>query len=141
MNNFLGFTTKINQFGTFLSPILSGLERINDKPGATTATATTTTTIKMSETGKQRRLQKDDLVLVTGANGYIGSHVVDSLLEQGHRVRGTVRSPKPWLAELFDERHGVGRFEPFILPSFDDEAVLADALSGVKGVVHVVSFI
>lgn len=33
------------------------------------------------------------LVLVSGANGYIGSSLVESLLEQGYRVRGTVRDP------------------------------------------------
>ena len=33
------------------------------------------------------------LVLVTGVSGYIGSHIVKQLLEQGnYRVRGTVRS-------------------------------------------------
>jgi dihydroflavonol-4-reductase len=33
----------------------------------------------------------DTLVCVTGASGYIASHVVRVLLERGHRVRGTVR--------------------------------------------------
>jgi len=33
-------------------------------------------------------------VLVTGASGYIALHVVDILLKQGHKVRGTVRSIK-----------------------------------------------
>ncbi|XP_070212933.1 uncharacterized protein [Littorina saxatilis] len=33
-------------------------------------------------------------VLVTGASGYIGSHVVQQLLAEGHMVRGTVRSLK-----------------------------------------------
>ncbi|MCU0831358.1 MAG: NAD-dependent epimerase/dehydratase family protein [Rhizobiaceae bacterium] len=32
-------------------------------------------------------------VLVTGANGFIASHVVELLLQRGHRVTGTVRDP------------------------------------------------
>jgi dihydroflavonol-4-reductase len=33
-------------------------------------------------------------VLVTGASGFIASHIVEQLLAKGHRVRGTVRSLK-----------------------------------------------
>lgn len=32
------------------------------------------------------------VVLVTGATGYIATHVIKQLQEQGHKVRGTVRS-------------------------------------------------
>ncbi|TCD60318.1 hypothetical protein EIP91_010356 [Steccherinum ochraceum] len=39
-------------------------------------------------------LASNVLVLVTGASGYLGSHVVDQLVRSGHRVRGTVRSHK-----------------------------------------------
>jgi len=35
-------------------------------------------------------------VLVTGANGFIGGHVVAALLAAGHVVVGCVRSPAPW---------------------------------------------
>ncbi len=34
-----------------------------------------------------------DLVCVTGASGFIASHLVAELLRQGYRVRGTVRNP------------------------------------------------
>jgi nucleoside-diphosphate-sugar epimerase len=34
------------------------------------------------------------LILVTGASGYLASHVVNTLLKDGYRVRGTVRSLK-----------------------------------------------
>ncbi len=35
----------------------------------------------------------DSPVLVTGASGFIASHIVQQLLESGYRVRGTVRDP------------------------------------------------
>ena len=35
-----------------------------------------------------------ELVLVTGATGYIATHIVQQLLQAGYRVRGTVRSLK-----------------------------------------------
>lgn len=31
-------------------------------------------------------------VLVSGASGYVGAHVVKTLLDRGYSVRGTVRS-------------------------------------------------
>lgn len=34
----------------------------------------------------------DEVVLVTGVSGYLGSHVAKQLQEEGYRVRGTVRS-------------------------------------------------
>ncbi|KAH9826674.1 aldehyde reductase II [Teratosphaeria destructans] len=37
-------------------------------------------------------LPTQSLILVTGANGWLGMHVVDQLLEHGYRVRGTVRN-------------------------------------------------
>lgn len=39
-------------------------------------------------------ISSDDLILVTGASGYIATHIVKQLLELGFRVRGTVRSLK-----------------------------------------------
>ncbi|KAJ9604790.1 hypothetical protein H2200_010905 [Cladophialophora chaetospira] len=85
----------------------------------------------------QRRLAKNDIVLVTGANGYIATHIVDVLLTEGYRVRGTVRGEKPWLNKLFDDRHGKGRFESISVPSLDGEGVYDEAIKGVSGVVVV----
>lgn len=62
------------------------------------------------------------VVLVTGANGYIGSHIIDKLLKAGYLVRGTVRSPEKqkWLQDRFDAAYGKGKFE--LCPVLDIEA-------------------
>lgn len=64
-------------------------------------------------------------VVVLGAAGGIGSHVVEALLDAGHTVRGVTRAPLP-LPE------GV---EPCVADLQDPSAVRA-ALSGAEVVVH-----
>ncbi|KAG5369204.1 putative NADPH-dependent methylglyoxal reductase GRP2 [Yarrowia sp. C11] len=51
--------------------------------------------------------------LVTGATGFLASHVVDQLLKAGHRVIGTVRSPTKAarLAEAFNTQIASGQLE------------------------------
>ena len=53
------------------------------------------------------------LILVTGVNGLIASHIADQLLAAGYRVRGTVRdlARSSWMTPLFESRHGPGHFE------------------------------
>jgi uncharacterized protein YbjT (DUF2867 family) len=77
-------------------------------------------------------------VLVTGANAYIGSHVINILLGLGYRVRGTVRTPRPWLNEYFDACYGPGLFETILVTDFRDPSAFDHALVGVSGVVHMV---
>ncbi|KAI8312030.1 Aldehyde reductase 2 [Colletotrichum sp. SAR11_59] len=83
-------------------------------------------------------LPKGSLILVTGANGYIGAHVIDNLLKLGYHVRGTVRAEKPWLKELFD-KYGEGAFEQVVVPHLEDEEALGHAMTGTAGVVLVAS--
>jgi len=40
-----------------------------------------------------QRMSEQQPILVTGASGYIALHVIQQLLQAGHAVRGTVRSP------------------------------------------------
>lgn len=84
-------------------------------------------------------LPSGSLVLVTGANGFIGSHVVNTFLELGYRVRGTVREPKPWLDDFFTNKYGVGKFESAVVPQIDVADAFKECIKGVAGVVHVAS--
>ncbi|KAK0757255.1 hypothetical protein N5P37_009971 [Trichoderma harzianum] len=79
------------------------------------------------------------LVLVTGANGYIASHIVNELLELGFKVRGTVREEKPWIDRFFEEKYGKGRFESIVVRAMEDDKAFALAAAGTSGVIHVAS--
>lgn len=83
-------------------------------------------------------IPRGSLVLVTGANGYIGSHVVDQLLELGYNVRGTVRDKKPWLDEFFEKKYGKGRFESVAVQAIEEVGAFSNVAEGASGVVHVV---
>jgi nucleoside-diphosphate-sugar epimerase len=58
-------------------------------------------------------LPQGSTILVTGANGYISSHVINQLLKYGYKARGTVRDVEKsaWLQEHFDKEYGTGNFE------------------------------
>lgn len=68
-------------------------------------------------------IPKGSTVLVTGANGFIGSHIADQFLQYGFRVRGTVRDAdkNKWLDDVFRERYGHGRFELRTVPNMADQ--------------------
>ena len=46
-------------------------------------------------------------VLVTGASGFIGIHIVNDLISKGYNVRGSVRSiaKGDYLQEMFGDRY------------------------------------
>lgn len=78
-------------------------------------------------------------ILVTGANGYIGTHVVDQLLGLGYAVRGTVRAEKPRLNEFFAQKYGPdSSFETVLIRSFENQDEIESALEGIDGIIHLV---
>lgn len=77
-------------------------------------------------------------VLVTGANGYVASQIIDVLLQLGYKVRGTVRSAKPWLDQLFEGRYGKGKFQSVVVPDLEAEDAYNEVIKGVSGFLHVV---
>jgi nucleoside-diphosphate-sugar epimerase len=68
-------------------------------------------------------------VLVTGATGFLGSHIAETLVKQGFTVRCTVRpsSSTKWLENLELEKVNV---------NFNDEASLQTACQGVDVVIQ-----
>lgn len=86
-------------------------------------------------------LPKGSLVLVTGANGWIASHVVDQALQAGYNVRGCVRAPEKgqWLVDYADDKYGSGRMELATVPDMGVEGAFDKAVKGVSAFIHVAS--
>lgn len=70
-------------------------------------------------------------MLVIGGCGFIGSHIVDRLLEHGHSIRVFDRQ-----AERF--RQPLNEVE-YLFGNFGDRMAVVDALAGVDAVMHLVS--
>ncbi|KAI1818656.1 hypothetical protein GGS20DRAFT_528129 [Poronia punctata] len=85
----------------------------------------------------------NSLILVTGANGLIGSWVVSKLLEAGYRVRGTVRSitKSSWMIPFFnqDQDQDQDRFELVQVSDFGAPNAWDGAVKGVAGIAAVAS--
>ncbi|KAF2859135.1 aldehyde reductase [Piedraia hortae CBS 480.64] len=86
-------------------------------------------------------LPLDSLVLVTGANGWLGMHVVDQLLRYGYRVRGTVRDLEKavWTSKYFWDNYGPERYSVAVVPDMTPRGAFDAAIRGCAGVVHLAS--
>lgn len=81
-------------------------------------------------------------VCVTGANGFLGSHIVQQLLQAGYRVRGTVRNS----ADLNKTKHllslpgASARLELLSAEMRPEDSVgFDDAIDGCSAVIHTAS--
>lgn len=87
-------------------------------------------------------MSANEPVLVTGANGYLGSHITADLLRRGYRVRAGVRGPRRE-AELKEDlrRSGHERLEAltFVHLDLDSDDGWLEAAQGARYVLHVAS--
>ncbi|KAM0786222.1 hypothetical protein ACM66B_007025 [Microbotryomycetes sp. NB124-2] len=85
-------------------------------------------------------VSKQSTILLTGASGYLAAHVGRQLLEAGHHVRGTVRSPSKgeYLKKLY-AKEGLNDFEYVIVEDIEHEGAFDEAVKGVDGIAHTAS--
>ncbi|RFU73193.1 nadp-binding rossmann-fold containing, partial [Trichoderma arundinaceum] len=79
-------------------------------------------------------------VLVTGASGFLGSHITSQFLKRGFRVRGTVRdvSKSSWLVEgPFRSYAEDGVLELVAVPHLGAHGAYDEAIKGVAAILHV----
>lgn len=80
-----------------------------------------------------------NLILVTGASGFIAAQTIISLLDNGYHVRGTVRSQKS--AETTQKTYSAyaDKFSVSIVPDLSAKGAFDEAVNGIYGVT--ISFI
>lgn len=77
-------------------------------------------------------LPPGSIILVSGVNGFIGSHIADQAIKAGYRVRGTVRdaAKQAWLVDFFDARYGKGHFELVEVKNLVVKDAFSEAIKG-----------
>ncbi|KAH7188096.1 uncharacterized protein B0J16DRAFT_361687 [Fusarium flagelliforme] len=83
-------------------------------------------------------------VLVTGATGFVASHVTRQLLQRGYKVRGTVRdqSKAQWLIDdHFKSYAESGSYELVTVSDISAAGAFDEAAKGVSAVAHIASIL
>jgi nucleoside-diphosphate-sugar epimerase len=85
-------------------------------------------------------MQKD-LVLITGANGFIGARTVEAFLRAGYSVRGTTRSSSSSRITLdaFPEHALSGQLTTVIVPDITTPGAFDEVVKGVTAIAHIAS--
>jgi nucleoside-diphosphate-sugar epimerase len=84
-------------------------------------------------------LSSRSYVLVTGATGFIGAHVVDQLLSRGLKVRGATRSMAKGKVMLDARPQFAPKLDFVQIQDFEQTGVFDEAIKGVDAVIHVAS--
>lgn len=87
--------------------------------------------------------KSSQLILLTGASGFVAAHVLNSLLQHGYKIRGTVRSGAT--ADKVRKTHShllngdPSRLTFAIVPDLAATGAFDEAVQGVDGVIHTAS--
>lgn len=81
----------------------------------------------------EKAIASGSLVLVTGVNGYIASHVADQLMSLGYRVRGTARENGKLesIGQALRKRNPSALFEGFVLSDLTATGAFDEAVKGM----------
>ena len=73
------------------------------------------------------------MVLVTGVNGFIASHIADQILLAGYKVRGTARTAAKaeHLKEYWDKKYGLGKVEIVEVPELGIKGAFDEVVKGM----------
>ncbi|KAJ5295037.1 hypothetical protein PENANT_c037G08599 [Penicillium antarcticum] len=83
--------------------------------------------------------QKPSYVLVTGATGFIGAHVVDNLLARGFSVRGSTRSKAKGDQMKAARPQYASQLDWVVVEDFTKIGVFDSVMDGIDAVIHVAS--
>lgn len=92
------------------------------------------TDMMQSITDDHLALPRGSLILVTGASGMIGSHVVNEALQAGYKVRGTSRSQEKadYTVDVFNNPN----YSTAIVKDVQIQGAWDAAMKGVNAVIH-----
>ncbi|KAH6957899.1 dihydroflavonol-4-reductase [Ilyonectria sp. MPI-CAGE-AT-0026] len=80
-----------------------------------------------------------EYVLVTGATGLVGAHVVECLLKKGFKVRAVVRSRTKAQRMVDSQKNFADRLDFYYIDDLTTPGVFQDAMADIDGVIHLAS--
>lgn len=84
-------------------------------------------------------IPKGSTILITGANGLIGSNIADQFLKFGYKVRGTTRNPQKntWLSDLFDRKYAPGEFKLVTVKDMGVDGAYDEVVKGMVIMINI----